>query len=481
MRQTSVRSKLYVKVSWLFNFFVRPRSENFDTARREFVLNVILLGVIFATGIALVQNIQDFLYHTQVDGALHPYVIFGLMFFLTVLLFLSRSGKPKFVAGILISVLIIIPFYTSIKWGIGAPAALLAYSLIIVMSGILISSGFTFVITGLICLINIYLAFLQTNQIIRPDYSWRKAVDNLGDVSLYVVIFGVIAVISWLYNRQSEIAFKKAAELEQALIRERDSLEQKVEERTREIKQARMEKLASLNRMAEVGRLTAGFFHDLVDPLNLVSLNLEELSTHSKIQNTQSLTENKVMLDRAINGTKRMLDFVNSARRQIRDKQVYTPFDLVRESSDVIALLLQKAKSAHVSIRFMPKKRIMVTGNPLRFSQVLSNLISNAIASYEIIVDKKNRTVEVDMIKNRRQATITVRDHGIGIPKETMPNIFVPFFTTKNGDKDIGIGLSICKDIVEREFHGTIHVKSKESTGTVFTIVLPLKRQSTQI
>jgi signal transduction histidine kinase len=470
--------KLYVSTSKLFNSLVSPKSDNYDIARREFVLNVIILGIIFVTFIALLHNIEDFWKHIQSRGAITPIVTFSFLLIFLFLYKLSRIGKSKFVAEILIITFSTIPFYTIYKWGIEVPAALLAYALIIVMSGILINSKLTFIMTGIIVLIGSVITYLQSQRVIIPDYTWKQQPEIIGDMLTYGGILALISVISWLFNRQSEIAFKRATKMEMILKKERDSLEQKVEERTREIKQVQLEKLTSLNHMAEIGRLTAGFFHDLVNPLNLVSLNLDELSSQNRKFKKQTVNENKIILDRAIKGTKRMLQFVNIARQQIRDQQIKEPIDLIHEINDVIVMLNHKAKNAKVNIIFNPKYSITIFGNPLRFNQIVSNLISNAIDAYD---NRHTRgiasRVVVRLLRNRGHAFLIVKDFGMGIPKDVLPKIYIPFYTTKKTGKDIGIGLSICKDIVEHEFNGEIAVQSQINVGTVFTVKLPIKQR----
>ena len=73
--------------------------------------------------------------------------------------------------------------------------------------------------------------------------------------------------------------------------------------------------------------------------------------------------------------------------------------------------------------------------------------------------------------------TISVTDWGMGINKRLMPRIFESLFTTKPPEKGTGIGLSIAKNLVEKDFGGIISVKSQKGEGTVFTIAFPLRRR----
>jgi signal transduction histidine kinase len=475
MRHITFIEKLYVKVLRLFNLFVGSTTDDFDLARREFVLNVVLIGIITLSFVGLVYDIFDIITKTEIQNGINPEIIFGLFIFFLFLYRLSRMGKSRFVAEVLIIVLCCVPFYTIFKWGIDIPAVLLSYSLIIVISGILINSVFAFTITGIIALVNIAVNYLQVQNVIVADFTWKLKPEGLGDIITFNTILGIIALVSWLYNRQSEIAFRRAAQMEHALIKERDSLEDKVEERTREIKKIQLERLATLNHMAEIGRMTAGFFHDLVNPLNLALLNLDRLSKHSHIHKKQTLDENKILIDRAIKGTKHLEYFIKTARKQIQYQNISVLFCPDAEIKDVLAMLEFKSKSSQVALIYKSSTNQSIYGNPLRFNQIVSNLISNAIDAYfntQAIYEKK---VEINLNRKHNMLILSVTDYGEGISKKIITKIFEPFFTTKKDGHGIGIGLTICREIIKNEFKGTILVQSQFGLGTTFTVEIPIK------
>ncbi|MEK7729009.1 MAG: ATP-binding protein, partial [candidate division KSB1 bacterium] len=79
---------------------------------------------------------------------------------------------------------------------------------------------------------------------------------------------------------------------------------------------------------------------------------------------------------------------------------------------------------------------------------------------------------------NAQQLTITISDNGHGIPEELQARIFEPFFTTKTATKNsgMGLGLSICKSLVEA-MNGTIKITSQSGTGTTCEITLPVSNE----
>jgi two-component system C4-dicarboxylate transport sensor histidine kinase DctB len=109
----------------------------------------------------------------------------------------------------------------------------------------------------------------------------------------------------------------------------------------------------------------------------------------------------------------------------------------------------------------------------VKFHQLVSNLVANAIDAYEGI-PLERRIVQVLLSKQGKKAKFVVKDDGAGINPEHLAYIFDPFFTTKTVDKGTGIGLMIVKRVVEEDFGGTISVASTRRTGTVFTVVLSM-------
>ena len=117
---------------------------------------------------------------------------------------------------------------------------------------------------------------------------------------------------------------------------------------------------------------------------------------------------------------------------------------------------------------------IYILSQPGKIGRVLGNLISNAIK-----FSPKQSTIELLVQRNDTHITIEVRDHGIGIPDKYKPLVFQTFTAAKrhgtSGEISFGLGLSICKQIMEAH-NGTIKLESEEGKGTSFFIVLPIYR-----
>jgi signal transduction histidine kinase len=115
-------------------------------------------------------------------------------------------------------------------------------------------------------------------------------------------------------------------------------------------------------------------------------------------------------------------------------------------------------------------------GDPVRLGQVCDNLISNAIK-----FTPKGGTVTVSLSRSDKDAVITVRDTGMGIPESELDQLFARFFrattATRNAVPGVGLGLTITKAIVTAH-HGEMGVTSEEGIGTEFTVTLPLVAQA---
>ena len=180
-------------------------------------------------------------------------------------------------------------------------------------------------------------------------------------------------------------------------------------------------------------------------------------------------------LERAVSGTRKLEEFIVAARKQIQKQEELKMFNLSYEINQAIQILEHRAKVSHVSIIFNYPSIPKVFGNPLKFNQLMTNLISNSIDSYDKM-RKKSRPVEIKLQKLNNHLKLAVQDWGSGISKENLPKVFNPLFTTKNLERGTGIGLSICKDIVEKDLKGNINAESKIGLGTTFTIEFPIRK-----
>jgi signal transduction histidine kinase len=266
----------------LFHYFIEPRSTTEDQRRREFILNILLSSSVVLVGIALARVIGNSLVlGSNYKGTSWPIMAVIFLVFLG-LYVLSRIRFSVAAANMLIVLYYLTSTFALYRYGTLLHIALLIYALVIIMAGILISTRAAFFVTIILSLTLIVLTIMQANGTLVPDIYWASELGGLGDALVFIVTLSIMLLISWLSNREIERSFQRARRSEAALKKERDLLEIKVEERTHELKRAQMEEINRLYRFSELGQMTAGLIHDLVNPLTTLSLNLEELQGHEQ-------------------------------------------------------------------------------------------------------------------------------------------------------------------------------------------------------
>lgn len=223
-------------------------------------------------------------------------------------------------------------------------------------------------------------------------------------------------------------------------------------------------RLAVSERMAAVGKLAARVAHELNNPLDGIlrylnlALRAQELENHAKVSE---------YLKQARGGVLRMTDIVRELASFSRS--AYTAFDHADVNSiieEAVKVMSDKALTANVSI-ICTFSENMPAARGSNLFQVFCNLIKNAVDAMP-----EGGTLTIGTQLADREVLIRFEDTGIGLP-EQIERIFEPFFTTKDAGKGTGLGLAVCKDIVEK-FNGKIVPERRPGGGSIFTIRIPV-------
>jgi signal transduction histidine kinase len=245
--------------------------------------------------------------------------------------------------------------------------------------------------------------------------------------------------------------------------------------------------LVQADRLASLGLLAAGVVHEVNTPLAYILSNLdwidEELPSLRKALEGQKHagTELESLAERMAGLESTMRDIREGAERVrhiARDVKAFArdPGD-ASQLVDLREVLDAALKMALVHIRY--RARVvrdyqdvpLVLANEARLAQVFLNLVVNAAQA--IPEDGGDHEIRVRLWTGPNgEACAEVGDTGMGIPAENMAHLFEPFFTTKPSGEGTGLGLFICKSIVE-SFDGTITVDSRPGAGTTFRLSLP--------
>jgi len=151
--------------------------------------------------------------------------------------------------------------------------------------------------------------------------------------------------------------------------------------------------------------------------------------------------------------------------------------DLPAFLDHAVTLLTFRAAEKNQRLILDDQPLVVVNADPDKLLRVLNNLIVNAIK-----FSPAGETIRVNMAQSDKGVTISVEDHGLGIPREAIPNLFDPFTTSRRpgtaGEQAFGLGLFISKQIVEAH-GGKLWFKTEEGSGTTFYIFLPGENVST--
>lgn len=214
-------------------------------------------------------------------------------------------------------------------------------------------------------------------------------------------------------------------------------------------------------RFIELGRVSASLLHQISNPLAAAMLHLE-------------LDDRKLPhIKRARRDLELVTRYVEAARRQVRGQQVCTSFSIQAQLNQIKQVTTPMARKAGVRVVIGKSPIAKLYGDPVKFQHILVNLIVNAIEAYES-KSGSVRLVSVKLSSQDDQLIICVRDWGKGIDPSELPNIFDPFYTTKDrSGRGLGIGLATVKQYVTQDFHGSIQAsRPEDSSGAEFVVKL---------
>lgn len=346
-------------------------------------------------------------------------------------------------------------------WGTGTPFGILLLGLVIILAGILLGAKYAFR-TAIIASLVLFVVQIAANQGIYISHLLFSAPESgLGDVFSYTLLFIMIALVAWLFSKQSDYALYKAREAERALIEEKELLTTRVKERTLELQATQVEEMQNLYRFAELGQLSTALLHDLANHLTALTLDIEDLHDTKYSKPVQRARQNIRYLDSMISQVHKQLEGNCNVKR----------FNVATKVKDMIRLNEQRAVNHSVIVnapRIIDRKPYFIKGDLVRFNQVATILIANAIDAYEDVSRQDNRTVKVSLTHTESAITLVVEDWGKGIPEEKRETIFQPFYSTK--DHGMGVGLFIARRTIEEHFNGTLILDNTGHTRFILTI-----------
>ncbi len=227
--------------------------------------------------------------------------------------------------------------------------------------------------------------------------------------------------------------------------------------------------LERTERLAALGRLSAGMAHEINNPLAFVSLSAEALARRIESLGTDATREEiRALLDNISRGTARVSAIVRDLKDFSRDGDADRgPSDLAQVLDSAIRMVQHEIAPRARLVRDIPKLPLVV-GAARKLEQVFVNLLMNAM---QALPDGRTGEIVVRASSDETSALVSIHDDGAGIARAHLDRVFDPFFTTKPVGVGTGLGLSICHGIVMAT-GGSISIDSEEGRGTTVNVRL---------
>ncbi len=269
----------------------------------------------------------------------------------------------------------------------------------------------------------------------------------------FIILLSIVLARNWLLSKKH---IKKLKELNETVHSQNEQLE---------IAMSALQK--TLGEKDSILKLVA---HDLRTPVASIPTMVEIIMTE---ENEDQKKEYLEMIKSACNSSLTLISEI-MATADISTSNIEKEPTLLNEFITDCAAILDlkvKEKNQQLTVHYL-EQDISVPLNPEKMKRVVFNLVTNSVK-----FSKRDTAISLSLSVKENHAIIEITDEGIGIPEKLLPEIFNISKSGKRkgteGEKSYGLGLNICKKIVEAH-SGKISLISKEGKGSTFTVALPL-------
>lgn len=252
------------------------------------------------------------------------------------------------------------------------------------------------------------------------------------------------------------------------LKRYRDELEQRVQEEI-EKRLQQQELLVKQSRLAAMGEMMSVITHQWQQPLNAISISVGILKMDIEDRPQEAMdivSEHHIMVTDNI---KFMTETLKDFKNYFKPTKEKSMFLVSTEVNAILKMVEPQLKIAGIKTSVEIQDGLQIYGRAGEFKQVILNLVSNA---KDVIKQNgiKNGRIDIFAKSDGDGVLLELQDNGGGVPQDVIESIFDNYFTTK-GEEGTGIGLAMCKMIVEDGMGGKISVQNR-GEGACFVIVL---------
>ncbi len=286
---------------------------------------------------------------------------------------------------------------------------------------------------------------------------------------LFFLTSSSIAIIAGTYYHSGVRMREFVARCE--LDKSRKALELSLQQlKENEMQLVQSEKLASL------GRMSAGIIHEINNPLNFATTGLFTLRKKGKHLAPEQQADYAEILTDVEDGLKRVQAIVSDLRMFTHpNTEQIDPVPVAEIVTPALRFLSNEWRdTVQIEQKFAERQTILANKN--RLIQVIVNLLQNSLDALKLksFPPGEKPTIWIEGRIANGQSILSIRDNGTGIDPKHVDKIFDPFFTTKDVGEGMGLGLSICYSIMQ-EYGGKISVKTEPGKFCEFTLEFPVK------
>ncbi len=225
-------------------------------------------------------------------------------------------------------------------------------------------------------------------------------------------------------------------------------------------------------KLSSIGMLAAGVAHEVNTPLAVIASQSQMLQKLLPPEDPQ-----RSFLDKIVRQTFRASEIISHLLKFSRTSGTeFKQTDVNQVVGETLTLLEHVLRAGRIRLEeHFDSQLPPIQGNSGRLQQVFMNLILNARDAM-----RGGGGLRVRTLRENSSVVVEVVDSGVGIPKEDVPRIYDPFFTTKSGSRGTGLGLAVTYGII-REHSGIIEVQSKPGQGTTFRLEFPAARKPVHV